>query len=225
MSYVLIERGKNAGKRIEIKSFPTTIGRSRTNYIQIDDAESSRVHVRIKKRGKLYILEDLESRNGTYVNGDKVINTTINSGDKILIGSTELIFFAPEANVHIITEIMNFDMNVDNSVGIKGPIEIKGSGDSNFKAVRLDPSQMANNIMRNTSQMTNLYNYYSNILTLESLEEICNTLLKSIGKIVGNANRAGLFIWSEKSRQLLPYANKIYKKKVPSHSLKERWKM
>ena len=71
MSYVVIERGKNAGDRIEIKSYPTTIGRSRTNHVQIDDAESSRVHVRIKKRGKLYILEDLESRNGTYVNGDR----------------------------------------------------------------------------------------------------------------------------------------------------------
>ena len=75
MSYVLIERGKSAGNRIEIKNFPISIGRSKTNFIQIDDVESSREHVRIKKRGKLYILEDLESRNGTYVNGDKVINT------------------------------------------------------------------------------------------------------------------------------------------------------
>ena len=110
MSYVVIERGKNAGDRIEIKSYPTTIGRSRTNHVQIDDAESSRVHVRIKKRGKLYILEDLESRNGTYVNGDRVVNTTLKSGDKILIGSTELVFLAPEDNVQIITEIMNFDL-------------------------------------------------------------------------------------------------------------------
>ena len=110
---------------------------------------------------------------------------------------------------------MNFDLNVDNSLGIKGPIDIKNSHDNSFKAVRLDPATMTNNVMRNPEQMTNLFNFYSNLLALENLDEICNTLLKSIGKLIGNASRAGLFIWSNKTRQLLPYANKNYRKKSP----------
>ena len=94
MTFLAVERGTEAGKRIELNTFPAILGRDPKCTIVIKDAEASRRHLRIKQRGRLFILEDLDSRNGTYVNGDRVINTTIKSGDKILLGSTELVFFA-----------------------------------------------------------------------------------------------------------------------------------
>ena len=81
-----------------------------------------------------------------------------------------------------------------------------------LKRLGSDPIAMANNVMRNPEQMNNLFNYYSNI-SLENLDEICNTLLKSIGKIV--VLELGYLYGVEKSRQLLPYANKNYKSKSP----------
>src|SRR3712207_3001120 len=100
-AFLIVERGYNAGLRIELKSFPATIGRDPSNAVVLRDAEASRTHIRIKRRGRLFILEDLDSRNGTYINGDRVINSTLTNGDKILVGSTEMTFVAPDTGIRI----------------------------------------------------------------------------------------------------------------------------
>jgi HD-GYP domain-containing protein (c-di-GMP phosphodiesterase class II) len=212
MAFLLVERGYNAGSRIELKQFPISIGRDPTNEVVLRDAEASRHHVRIKKRGRLFILEDLESRNGTYINGDRVINSTLDNGDRILIGSTEFTFVAPDSGIHIATDLMRFDMQLDEPAGIKGPIEMENPHRHHFRrAVRLDPSTLANNVMSNTQAISDIFNYHSNLIVIKDLNESCNTLLKSVGKIIGNATRAAVFIWSDQTRQLIPYAIKNFK--------------
>ena len=212
MAFLLVERGYNAGSRIELKQFPISIGRDPTNEVVLRDGEASRHHVRIKKRGRLFILEDLESRNGTYINGDRVINSTLDNGDRILIGSTEFTFVAPDSGIHISTDLMRFDMQLDESAGIKGPIELEHPHRHHFRrAVRLDPSTLANNVMSNTQAISDIFNYHSNLIVIKDLNETCNTLLKSVGKIISNASRAAVFIWSDQTRQLIPYAIKNFK--------------
>ena len=216
MTFLAVERGKDAGKRYELKNFPVTIGRdSSSNTIAVNDGEASRQHIRIKKRGRLYILEDLESRNGTYVNGDKVVNTTLKSGDKILMGSTELTFFAPDSEITIPTDYLSFDMQIDDKAGISGPIGIQDSPTTPFSANRIDPGQLSNGIMSNDKSIKQVFNYHSNLMVIRDINELCNTILKSIGKIVTNSSRAALFIWSSKSRQLLPFAKKDFHLSVP----------
>ncbi len=211
MAFLLVERGELAGSRIELKHFPVSIGRDPSNDIVLHDTESSRHHLRIKKRGRLFILEDLESRNGTYINGDRVINATIGNGDRILVGTTEFAFVAPDNGIHIATDLMRFDMQLDEPGGIKGPIEMEHPHPHHIRrAIRLDPSQLANNVMNNSSAINEIFNYHSNLIVIRDLNECCNTLLKSIGKICDNASRAALFIWSEQKRQLLPYAIKTF---------------
>lgn len=216
MTFLAVERGKEAGKRIEIKSFPATVGRDSSNTFVVNDSEASRFHFRIKQRGRLFILEDLESRNGTYVNGDRVINTTLKGGDKIFLGSTELVFFAPDNEITIPTDFLSFDMQIDEKSGLTGPIGINSPNlRTPFKAIRRDPTLMANNVMNSDSRIRQVFNYHSNLMVIRDLNELCNTLLKSIGQIIGNSSRAALFIWSEKSRQLLPFAKKDYKLSLP----------
>lgn len=212
LAFLLVERGYNAGSRIELQRFPVSIGRDPSNDVVLRDGEASRHHLRIKRRGRLFILEDLESRNGTYINGDRVINSTLTNGDRILVGTTELTFVAPDNGIHIATDLMRFDMQLDEPSGIKGPIEMENPHRHHFRrAVRLDPSTLANNVMSNTSAISEIFNYHSNLIVIKDLNETCNTLLKSIGKIIGNASRAALFIWSEPTRQLIPYAIKTYR--------------
>ena len=140
-AYLIVERGHNAGLRIELKNFPATLGRDPSNSIVIRDTEASRNHIRIKRRGRLFILEDLESRNGTYINGDRVINSTLANGDKILVGATELMFIAPDSSFEIASDIGKFDMHMDE--GLKAPIELENPHRHNFRrAIRLDPRKL-----------------------------------------------------------------------------------
>ncbi len=66
-----------------------TIGRRDTNDIVISNSAVSGVHCKITfEDGKLY-LTDLDSTNGTLINGEPVVNTEINSGDLIILGQNQ----------------------------------------------------------------------------------------------------------------------------------------
>ena len=76
-------------KDIELTPEPLSIGRSREADIPLIDDKVSRVHCGIRLSDGEFYLKDLKSRNGTYVNGQRVEDTVkIKAGDRIQIGST-----------------------------------------------------------------------------------------------------------------------------------------
>ncbi|MEY4632243.1 MAG: hypothetical protein RIQ81_2363, partial [Pseudomonadota bacterium] len=87
--------------RVTVRDFPVTIGRDPANQIVVPDDQVSRFHMRIKRRGRLLIVEDLESRNGTFINGDRVVNAVVRTGDKIRVGATEIVVFSTEAEISL----------------------------------------------------------------------------------------------------------------------------
>ncbi len=68
------------------------IGRKEINHIVLKDANTSRRHAKIKKENGSFVLEDLESMNGTYVNGIRVQSKVLEDNDKIKIGKNFLLF-------------------------------------------------------------------------------------------------------------------------------------
>jgi pSer/pThr/pTyr-binding forkhead associated (FHA) protein len=77
-----------------------TIGRDVYNSLSLQDAEISRSHAIIYEQGSRTLIRDLSSRNGVYVNGDRVTEQTIDDGDEIILGST-IIIFNPAEGVDI----------------------------------------------------------------------------------------------------------------------------
>ena len=76
-------------KDIELTGEPLSIGRSREADIPLLDDKVSRVHCGIRFSDGAFYLKDLKSRNGTYVNSQRVEDTVkIKAGDRIQIGST-----------------------------------------------------------------------------------------------------------------------------------------
>lgn len=70
----------------------TTVGRHPTNNIVLAYESVSRFHARIDRRGDYYILQDLNSSNGTFVNNEKVTQMTIHHGDAVTFGNVEFVF-------------------------------------------------------------------------------------------------------------------------------------
>ncbi len=85
-------------KELKIPPKGVVIGRSSTCDVRVDDPQVSRIHSLIYFKDGRYYLKDLDSDNGTFVNGKKISDTVINSGDKIEIGnySIEFSVLAPE---------------------------------------------------------------------------------------------------------------------------------
>lgn len=223
MALLIIERGPNLGKRLPLTQFPVTIGRDLTNTVVIEDDQVSRFHLRIKRRGRLYICEDLESKNGTYINGDKILNSIVQNGDKILVGSVEFQFVASEANIHLASEILKFDMVVADELGIKGPIDMVGhpDDDQRFTPIRLNQMSVVNQLTDDVRSIKEVYDLHSNMLVIDDLEEGCKTLLKSISQLMPSAARSAVFVWSASTRQLLPIATR-HKRKKESFLLSQR---
>ena len=79
-----------AGESVEIKltNQPLTIGRSPKADVVLSDEKASRLHCGIRWRDKQYLLKDLESKNGTYVNNEPVESAVLKPGDKLRVGGT-----------------------------------------------------------------------------------------------------------------------------------------
>jgi len=80
----------------EIDSRRAVIGRSRECDIQISDPNASRRHAEIRRDGASFSIVDLGSTNGLEVNGRRTQRATLSDGDRITIGTTELVFSREE---------------------------------------------------------------------------------------------------------------------------------
>ncbi len=80
------------GTRYPIPVGGATIGRSGSNDILINDALASRRHARIERRGGRFIITDLGSANGTFVNERRIRHHPLRDGDRIRIGRSQLTF-------------------------------------------------------------------------------------------------------------------------------------
>jgi len=80
------------GKRREVTSRRVVIGRSKDCDVQLADPNASRRHAELRQEGSVYWLIDLDSTNGSSVNGHRTARAKLESGDVITVGSTDLLF-------------------------------------------------------------------------------------------------------------------------------------
>ena len=90
--------GSSSGIEYPISS-EIIIGRQSDNQIPIDDSKSSRKNSRIFSDNGIYYVEDLKSRNGTFVNGKTISTHKLCHGDKIQIGETIILFIENDSNL------------------------------------------------------------------------------------------------------------------------------
>jgi len=94
----LILRRGEAGKSSYVMSTqPITIGRSEDRDVILTDPASSRRHATIHFMGDHYLVKDEGSANGVMMNGVSVRESTLNAGDRLVIGETEFEFVWPGA--------------------------------------------------------------------------------------------------------------------------------
>jgi phosphoserine phosphatase RsbU/P len=95
MAYLDALSGTASGKRYELDRIETIMGRHPDCHVVLDSGAVSRQHAKIVREGKLFLLEDLKSRNGTFVNGRLIGEpTSLQDGDIIRICDLELAYHA-----------------------------------------------------------------------------------------------------------------------------------
>jgi len=93
--------GQEMGRRVRVTTEPLVIGRSPKCEIQVDQESVSRNHCRIRFEGGEFLVRDLGSTNGTYVNDDLVHDEgRLRHGDQLKVGRTILKFIVGD-NVEV----------------------------------------------------------------------------------------------------------------------------
>lgn len=92
LAQLRVESGDLAGRIIPLAEPEYLIGRHRDNGIQIPDLGVSGFHARIYRGPDGFTLEDLKSRNGTWINGTRIYHATLANGDRVHVGQTDLVY-------------------------------------------------------------------------------------------------------------------------------------
>ena len=92
---IQVIEGFEKGRVLSELTTPVTIGREEDNTIQLNDERVSRFHAKIQEDGGRYILTDLDSTNGTRVNGHPVQLRIMQVGDLVALGRSVLLFGSP----------------------------------------------------------------------------------------------------------------------------------
>jgi hypothetical protein len=87
--------GGREGETISFDSDVLTIGRSPHSDLFLDDVTVSRHHARLIRDENGYLIEDLNSLNGTYVNRKRIERHRMSDGDELQIGKFKLAFLEP----------------------------------------------------------------------------------------------------------------------------------
>jgi DNA-binding CsgD family transcriptional regulator len=91
-----LEVWKPTGRQlIPLGSERVTVGKSSTNVVSLDhDSTVSRVHAVLENLGHAWSVRDVGSRNGTYINGEKIsAERVLRSGDEVRVGMSKLVFW------------------------------------------------------------------------------------------------------------------------------------
>jgi hypothetical protein len=89
---LVVQRGPNAGSRFLLDADVTSAGRAPDSDIFLDDVTVSRRHAEFTRAAQGYLVRDVGSLNGTYVNRERIEEVLLADGDEVQIGKYRLVF-------------------------------------------------------------------------------------------------------------------------------------
>lgn len=119
---------------------PITIGREEGNSVQLNDERISRFHIKIQEDQEKLVLTDLESTNGTRINGEDTQLRILRYGDVISVGRSVLLFGTREQIASRLEDLRNDGLNSTNELGTNELAERADSESLSFE-LRLGSSE------------------------------------------------------------------------------------
>ncbi len=199
--------GPEAGTVYELKDV-CLLGRALDCQVHIQDLAVSRRHARITFSSGQYIVEDLGSGNGTFVNGKPITRHTLAPGDVIRVSALKLRFDEPKRPV--VAAKMD---TVTMIGGIGGPPEtqpkILNTVDAR-KPFFEDPATLTSpvEVQRMADRLRTVYAVSEAISNLLDIDQLLPEILNRLFEVFPGAERAFIMLLDEKGDNLIPKAVK-----------------
>lgn len=128
--------GADRGRLFEGLPTPLTIGREEGNSVQLNDERISRFHLKIQEDNGKIVLTDLESTNGTKVNGENVQLWLLRPGDAIVLGRSVLLFGSREEIARRLAVLRGEDLS--EGITLDADEEDEEQGESNSVSLEFE---------------------------------------------------------------------------------------
>jgi signal transduction histidine kinase len=203
---LFVIQGFNRGTRFDFngEAGAVSIGREAGNLVKLDDHEVSRRHAEIRRVGEGFILGDLKSSNGTFVNDVKVERVELSSGDRIRIGRSVLFFSGDgrEPPNQTVVDIVPAAVGADHSRIVRSMRE----EDSIALAA---PAEEGQNrwLSRARSNLQVMYRTALAVSHTLDIDELLGRILQLVFEWV-EADRGCIMLLDPDSRQLTPKARR-----------------
>ena len=121
---LVVRQGPIPGQIFELNRNEISIGRDISNDFVINDAEVSRKHAKLTLEGDRYKIEDLNSTNGTYIDGQRLIGPHVLAiGEIIMFGDNVGVIFDGEPARPDVTVPSTADLGMTPVAAIPAPVE------------------------------------------------------------------------------------------------------
>jgi Nif-specific regulatory protein len=171
--------GKLKGTIFEIGDDSLVIGRETAANLCIADASVSRRHTKIEKHDDRFVITDLESLNGTFVNDVPVKSRVLQHGDRLRIGDSQFVFLTHEGEV----ESRSSEVNLDETQVVSGPT----------LQIRMDDA-----VYLMARDLSALMKISTSINAIRGLEDLLQRLLELLFEVVP-AQRGAILLTTNES--------------------------
>jgi len=121
---LVVKAGGVIGTTYALEAPELYLGRDVQNDIVVPEAEVSRRHARLIRNGDVYILEDLGSTNGTFINGKRLVAPhTLHSGDEVQLGPNVVFIYesVSDPNATVVVQAKTIQAAVQQPVRAPSP--------------------------------------------------------------------------------------------------------
>src|SRR5215472_5902734 len=181
--------GPLRGQIIELRNGTTTLGRDASSDVCLPLASVSRKHCELVLRNCEVMARDLDSLNGTFVNGLPIRERTLVHGDQIEMGDAAFLYSVEfEAEAAAVR---------DEELQVRATVELHLSGRE-----PLLPSKWTGAASQATAHLRSLYQLSTALLRVRNVEEIQHELLKSALQVIP-LERGTILLRGEDSEQIV----------------------
>jgi transcriptional regulator with GAF, ATPase, and Fis domain len=171
-SRVVVISGPSKGTVVRLKGDQLSVGRDTANHLSLRDRAVSRRHFTISKTDVAFHLVDLDSHNGTFVNGIPVRRKLLGHGDTIRVGRCELVFLITEDNERVQEDVQFREHEPDDALST-----------TNVRAYRSEP-QSGTDVGRMARDLNALFKIANTINSIRELGALQHRLLELVGEAV-----------------------------------------
>lgn len=200
MAYLTAINGSSFGKRYELDRPKMIMGRHPDCELTLDSGSVSRQHACINTEGKDFLLEDLKSRNGTFLNGRLITEPTrMTDGDLIRICDLEFSFHTVEEDSSALVDSA-LTTGGSSSFGILLVDDAEGQASSRAVTGKIDIRGTGSGSQLTTSselRLQALIDITHSLARAVALKEVLPKVLKTLFKIFVQADRAFIVLKSE----------------------------